>query len=64
MYLHAPGTEDAILGKQLYMDDIENSNVLDCDHQKYYRASHENKGLPPGLILRRIIKFCIPKIPL
>lgn len=32
MYLHAPGTEDAILGKKLNIDDIENSNVLDCDH--------------------------------
>lgn len=64
MYLHAPGTGDAVLGKQMYINDTENSNVLDCDQQKHYRVSHENKGLPPGLILRRIIKSCIPKIPL
>lgn len=30
---------------------------------KHYWASHENKDLPTGLILR-IIKFCIPKIAL
>ena len=32
MYLHAPGTKDAVLGKKLYRDDVENPHSLHFDH--------------------------------
>lgn len=32
MYLHAPETEDAVLGKKLCTDGAENPNMLDRDH--------------------------------
>lgn len=34
VYLNAPGTENAVLGKKLYRDDVENPHSLHCDHLK------------------------------
>lgn len=32
MFLHVSGTEDALVGKNLFTGDMENANTLDCDH--------------------------------
>ena len=34
VYLNAPGTENAVLGRKLYSDDVENPHSLHFDHLK------------------------------